>query len=81
MLSFNYILITIGTNFVTGFNPPISAIVTYLILLAVFDTTMMLYTIPTSYLISKTIDKNLKIGKIAKEPEYQPPALKPETET
>lgn len=45
-----------------GFNLPESAILAIIPLIAIYDATLPLYTIPIGYLIANTVRKNLKIG-------------------
>jgi riboflavin transporter FmnP len=62
MLPFNCALMLFGAAFAGFQMPPLPAILVYLGLLAVFDLTLMLYTIPTGFVIARTVIKNLKIA-------------------
>ncbi len=53
---YKFMMPIIGPSF------PDAAIIAMMPVLLVFDTILVLYTIPTSYIIAKTVQKNLKIG-------------------
>jgi len=77
METLNYVMIQFAVNTAGVQLPPM--ILVYFVLLAVFDITLTLYTIPTGYLIARTISKNLNVGnKIIEKADYQPPAPRPE---
>jgi hypothetical protein len=67
METLNYVMMRYSVNSF-GVPMPGSMILVFLVLLAVFDITLTLYTVPTGYLIARTVSKNLKVGsKILKE--------------
>jgi riboflavin transporter FmnP len=66
MRSLNYVSITYAL-YVFGPPMPEPIMFAFLFLLTVFDITLVAYTVPTGYLISKTISKNLKLSRASEK--------------
>ena len=55
----NYIVLPLGTPF--GYSVSIEALPTFLSVTALFNGTIVLYTIPIAYILARTVNKNTKI--------------------